>query len=292
MAAMGFTPTFAKKYKTMRVSLDVSGVCVATMCSKDEVGLNLLTGRLFREFADVVEHVAKDDAVRVLVMRSADEDFWVAHFDVNQIFKMTPLEPGQTEATPNVWHSLCDRLRHMPKPTIAEVAGRCGGGGQEFCMNFDMRFGVRGRTTFCQMEVPLGITPGGTGCVALPEHVGVGRAMEMILAGTDIDAETAERWGLLNRAFPDVASCRSYVDTLAARIASNPVHAVRAAKASVLAVERMPRREACLENLSLFYQTLGHPETKRRLDGFLSRGGQTRAGELDLQGTLGKLSKL
>lgn len=286
------TPEFAKKYKTMKVVLRPSGVCVATMCAKDEVGLNLLTGRLFREFADCIEKVAKDDAVRVLVMRSSDEDFWLAHFDINAITKLPGSGPGQREVTPNTWHSLCDQLRHMPKATIAEVVGRAGGGGNEFCMNFDMRFGVTGSTRFCQMEVPLGLIPGGTGCVTLPELVGVGRAMEMILSGADMDAATAERSGLLNRSFPDAASCRAHVDALAERIASMPPYAVRAAKASILAAERMPRREACLENLSLFNQTLSEPEKDRRLKAFLSNGGQTRAGEFNLQDTLAKLSKL
>ena len=81
-------PTWAERYKTMKVSLSPDGVCVATMCSQDEVGLNLLTGRLFREFADTVDKAARSDDVRVLVMRSADEDFWLAHFDINAILKV------------------------------------------------------------------------------------------------------------------------------------------------------------------------------------------------------------
>lgn len=289
---MGSTPKYAEKYKTMKVTLSPNGVCIGTMCSKDEAGLNLLTGRLFREFADCVEHVSRDEAVRVFVVRSSDEDFWLAHFDVNAILKLPVPGPLDRESAPNVWHTVCEKLRSMPKATIAEVTGRAGGGGNEFCMNFDMRFGVRGRTKFCQMEVPLGISPGGTGCINLPQLIGTGRAMEMILAGTEIDAETAEAWGLLNRSFPDLASCQGHVDALAARIASFPPEAVRLAKASVLAAERMPRREACLENLSLFNQTLGLPEARRRMEAFMRQGGQTREGEFDLQGTLAKLSKL
>mmetsp|Transcript_45305 Transcript_45305/g.140445 ORF Transcript_45305/g.140445 Transcript_45305/m.140445 type:complete len:290 (+) Transcript_45305:92-961(+) len=289
---MAVTPKFAEKYKTMKVSLSAEGVCVGTMCSKDEVGMSLLTGRLFREFADCVEHVAKDEAVRVFVVRSNDEDFWLAHFDIKAILKLPVPGPFDREVVANAWHTVSEQLRSMPKATIAEVSGMAGGGGNEFCMNFDMRFGVRGKTKFCQMEVPLGISPGGTGCINLPQLVGTGRALEMILGGTEIDAETAERWGLLNRSFPDLASCRAHVDALAARIASFPPEAVKVAKASVLAAERMPRREACLENLSLFNQTLGLPEARRRLEAFMKHGGQTREGELDLQGTLAHLSKL
>ncbi len=85
--------------------------------------------------------------------------------------------------------------------SIAEIAGRAGGGGNEFCSGCDMGFGLVGKTKFNQMEVPLGILPGGNGTVNLPKLIGRNRALEMILGGVDIDAETAERWGYLNRVF-------------------------------------------------------------------------------------------
>ena len=70
-----------------------------------------------------------------------------------------------------------------------------------------------------QMEVPLGILPGGGGTQRLPRLVGRGRALEIILAGDDLDAETAERWGYLNRTL-DAAEIGPFVDGLAKRIAS------------------------------------------------------------------------
>ena len=114
--------------------------------------------------------------------------------------------------------------------SIAEIAGRAGGGGNEFASACDMRFGLRGKAIFNQMEVPLGILPGGTGTVTLPRHVGRNRALEMILGGVDVDAETAEAWGYLNRCFDTAAELRAYVDWLAARIASFPQLAVGHAK--------------------------------------------------------------
>ena len=87
------------------------------------------------------------------------------------------------------------RLEQTPKLVIAQIEGRVGGGGSELSAAFDMRFGVRGKTRINQMEVPLGIMPGGTGTQRLPRLIGRGRAMELILSGDDMDAETAERWG-------------------------------------------------------------------------------------------------
>merc|ERR1711908_123248 len=131
--------------------------------------------------------------------------------------------------------------------------------------------------------VPLGILPGGGDCVNLHRFIGVGRTMEMVLSGDDIDAETAEHWGILNRCFPDAASLRAHVDALAVRIAKWPVLAVQEAKASVLAAERMPHTEALKENLHLFYKSTRGPEARARMESFLKHGGQTREGELNLQ---------
>ena len=90
-------------------------------------------------------------------------------------------------------------------------------------MAFDMRFGVLGRTRINQMEVPVGILPGGSGTQSLPHLVGRGRALEIILGGEDLDAATAERWGYLNRALP-AEEIGPFVDGLARRIAGSPDH--------------------------------------------------------------------
>ena len=83
-------------------------------------------------------------------------------------------------------------------------------------------------------QVPLGILPGGSGTVTLPRLIGSGRALEIILSGDDVDAETAEKWGILNRAFTDSAAMRAHVDRLAERLASMPPSAMAAAKASIV----------------------------------------------------------
>lgn len=286
-------PKYAEKYKTIKIEIDASGVAVATLNANDKGGCNLLTSRLFKDFCDMVKNVAKDPRIRVFVCRSANEDFWMAHLDVTTLFgdpltkeESGPLLRGEVL---NEWHSVGEILRNMPKATIAEIAGRIGGGGHEFSLGFDMRFGVYGKTRICQMEVPLGIMPGGGGCVNLHRFLGAGRTMEIVLGGDDIDAETAERWGLLNRCFHDAASCRAHVDALAARIAKFPVTAVQEAKASVLAAERMPHTEALKENLYLFYKSTRGPEARARMEAFLKHGGQTRDGEMNLQTTLSKL---
>ena len=171
----------------------------------------------------------------------------------------------------------------MPIPTICEIGGRVGGGGGEMAASCDMRFGSAA-TTLCQMEVPLGILPGGTGTQRLPRLLGRGRAMEIVLGGDDIDGETLERWGWLNRALP-AGELRAFVDNLANRIASFPPEAVSRAKASVLAAGPDPT-EGMLNEAFLFQETLRYPSSQQRMRAFLARGGQTPDGELRV-GALG-----
>ena len=167
----------------------------------------------------------------------------------------------------------------MPKATIAEINGRVGGGGSELASSCDMRFGAIGRTVVNQMEVPLGILPGGTGTQRLPRLVGRGRAMEIILGGVDIDAVTAERWGYLNRALPP-GELTPFVDALARRIAGFPANAIALAKESVLNAERLPLSEGLAEESLLFQRTLRDPEAQAAMRRFLELGGQTRDAEL------------
>jgi enoyl-CoA hydratase/carnithine racemase len=166
----------------------------------------------------------------------------------------------------------------MDKVTIAQIEGRVGGGGSELAASFDMRFGVRGKTRVNQMEVPLGILPGGTGTQRLPRLVGRGRAMEIILGGDDLDAETAERWGYLNRIF-EAGEIDGWVDAFAERIAGFPVEAVRLAKESVNSAEK-PLYEGLVDEAYLFQRLLRTDSAQRAMTKFLQVGGQTRDGEM------------
>ena len=250
----------------------------------------ILTGELSRELAMAVDEAESDEATRVVVFRSADPDFFIAHFDVSRILTWVDLDTSSDKHPLNddrmqsiregasrqeFLPSSAEKLRKSPKVSIAEIAGRAGGGG---C---DMRFGLAGKTKFNQMEVPLGILPGGNGTVNLPKLIGRNRALEMILGGVDIDAETAERWGYLNRVLPSKEALSAHVDALAHRIASFPTVAVAAAKQCVSNSLAMSQDDALNQELLLFAETLKDPASKKLMTAFLEkRGGQTREGEL------------
>ena len=244
----------------------------------DNPPINLLTMPLLRELARVADELAEDPDVRVVVLGSANPDFFLAHFDVESILRFPTAAPAQRDPDLNVLHAMCERFRTMPKATIAKIGGRVGGGGSELALSCDMRFGALGRTIVNQMEVALGILPAGTGTQRLPRLVGRGRALEMILGSDDLDAATAERWGYLNRALPP-DELDPFVERLARRIASFPPGAVARAKQSVLNAEPDPH-DALVEEAFLFQETLRLPEAPAAMRRFLALGGQTAAGEV------------
>ncbi len=220
----------------------------------------------------------------MVVLRSANPDFFIAHFDVELILTAPIDEAPQRSQELNGFHQMCERFRTMPIPSICEIGGRVGGGGGALSASCDMRFGAIGKTILCQMEVPLGILPGGTGTQRLPRLLGRGRAMEIVLGGDDIDAETLASWGWLNRALPP-DQLRSHVDALASRIASFAPEAVSRAKASVLAAGPDPVA-GLIEEAFLFQETLRTEAAPLRMRAFLDQGGQTVDGELRV-GALG-----
>ena len=252
------------------------GVATATV---DAPPVNVITIPLLAELHACLATLAADDAVTVLVLRSASPDFFLAHFDVGAILAAPTAGEAVRREELGSFSRLCELARTMPKATICEIDGRVGGGGAELAASCDMRFGSTEGFTLNQMEVPLGILPGGTGTQRLPRLVGSGRALEIVLGGIDVDASTAERWGWLNRALPR-AELRDHVERLARRIASFPAGAVAKAKRSVRNAELLPLHEALLEESHLFAQALRDPAAQRRMRAFLDAGGQTRDVEL------------
>lgn len=112
-------------------------------------------------------------------------------------YKWLPMRSG--ELAPGHWglfpyHAMGEQLRCMPKPTIAMINGRTGGGGSELALSCDMRF-AGPDAMFNQPEVALGILPGGSGTVRLPRLCGRSRAMEIILGCEDFTAQEAKEFG-------------------------------------------------------------------------------------------------
>jgi enoyl-CoA hydratase/carnithine racemase len=260
-------------YRLLQVTA-ANGVCRATI---DHPPINLLDSALTVELDRLSREVKADGAVRALVVDSANPEFFIAHADVTMILSLPREALAEPPKQLGYFHATVDRFRTMPKVTIAVIEGIARGGGCELVQSFDIRIAALGRAVFGQPEVLVGILPGGGGTQRLPRLVGRGRAMEIVLGGADVDAETADRWGLVNRALPP-AEVGPFVDALAARIGSLPPVAVAEAKASVLAAEPDPV-PGLLEEWQRFTRCLADDESTRRMRALLDTGGQTREAE-------------
>lgn len=254
----------------------------------DNPPINLMTSGLFRSLAKVSVDLSNDDDVRVVVLRSASPEFFIAHFDVAAILEFPTDGEAVEEPELGGFDRMCEAYRTMDKVTIAELRGRVGGGGAELSSACDMRFGDLETFRWNQMEVPLGILPGGGGTQRIPRLIGIGRAMEVVLGADDVDAETAERWGFLNRAMSG-DSLSAYVDALATRIASFPPSAVREAKRAVNASVERSLDEGLKYESYLFQVLLRDADAQPSMRQYLDAGGQTRDVELRIGSVMGEL---
>jgi enoyl-CoA hydratase/carnithine racemase len=250
--------------------------------------MNLLDVPLVKELSNFLDEAQSDDAVRVIVFESADPEYFLAHYDVQDLLTR-PVQPGKAGTITSSFQQFVERYRTSPKVTIARIEGRVRGGGSEFVLALDMRFAAKERAIFGQPEVSLGIIPGGGATQRLPRLLGRARALEIILGSQDFDAEQAERYGWVNRALPST-EIGSFVEQLAFRIASFSPDALQLAKQAVDAGAR-PFEEGLREESYLFDQAMATPEGVRRMQQFLAGGGQTRSGELSFDWVVGELAE-
>ncbi|MEM9175465.1 MAG: enoyl-CoA hydratase/isomerase family protein [Myxococcota bacterium] len=248
----------------------------------DHPPLNLLGAELMGALLATVERLEQDEASRVVVLSSADPDFFIAHGDVETIAQV-PTDPSAPVETLPFTHQLLERWRKLPQITLARIEGFARGGGSEVALACDMRFAATGRAVFGQPEVALGILPGAGGTARLTRLVGPARAAEIILGGDDFSASEAAAYGWINRALPPEA-LGPFVDRLARRIARFPAHTLRETKRTLQAIADADLERDLLTEQHAFDALMSDPRSERvpRMRRFLARGVQTRDGERDL----------
>ncbi|SIO70189.1 Enoyl-CoA hydratase/carnithine racemase [Burkholderia sp. GAS332] len=260
-------------FTTLRVAV-VAGVARVTF---DHGPINLMDMAMLADLDRVGRMLEADAAVKVVILQSANPDFFIAHGDVSVIPHL-PAKPAPREQKLGDVHAIVDRFRTMPKATIAKIEGRCRGGGSELALACDMRFAAIGRAFLSQPEVGVGIIPGAGGSARLPRLVGRGRALEIILGCADFNAETAERYGWVNRALP-ATEIDYFVNALATRIAGFPAAALAQAKHMVDATDPRIADDLALEE-RLFLQSAQTSGARTRIGAAMGAGMQTRGMEM------------
>jgi enoyl-CoA hydratase/carnithine racemase len=236
--------------------------------------INLIDPDTIGELQDLLTALESDVEVKVIVFRSADPDFFLAHWDVlADKAKVAAMPPGPTGLHP--WGDVLVRLSRAPVASIAEIRGRVRGAGSEFVLACDMRFGSRERAILGQFEVGMGAIPGGNPMARLAGLMGRGRGLEVILGADDFPADLAERYGYINRAVPD-AEIEQFVDSFARRLASFEKHALVGAKALMNEVT-LPPDDVFRHALTAFFASTTHAGTRARGASLIKRGLQTRS---------------
>ena len=256
---------------SIRVELD-RGVLWATI---DHPPINLWDAAFTPELVALITRFAREDAARVLVLTSADDEYFIAHADVEMILNLPP-ESTAASVQPAPVNQLLDLLRTTPKVSIALVRGIARGGGSEIALACDLRLATPD-ARFGQPEVALGIIPGAGGTQRLTRLVGRARALEIVLGCADVTGDEAAAIGYVNRVLPD-DEIEGFTRALAERIATMPPLAVAAAKRAVDAALPDPIPGLAAEGAA-FHEARLDPEAARRMRRFLEVGGQTREGE-------------
>ena len=255
----------------------------------DNPPINLITKSLLVDLIRLSNWLENDTEHIVVVFQSANPNFFLAHFDVTALLGDQNDQQNSEDHELNIFDALCERLRFSSKVTICKISGRIGGGGSEIAMACDMRFAALGKTIMNQMEVPIGIIPGGGGTQRLPYLVGYSRAAELILGGVDLDAQTGDDWGYFTRALPP-EELDDYVEWLALRIASFDPAAVKGAKSSLL--NSVPSlKNSLIKESQIFNDLCYSQDGQESLRRFLDLGGQTVEGELQISDLSTKVAK-
>ncbi|WP_447587415.1 enoyl-CoA hydratase/isomerase family protein [Microbacterium lacticum] len=202
-----------------RTTTPAPGVLRATY---DNPPINLLTDDTVADLEEIADRLDGQE-VHVLVLDSANPDYFMARYDVRGAGNVDPIARLRRFA------DVAERIAASPVVSIAAIRGRCRGGGNEIALACDLRFAARENAMLGQPEVPFGLLPAGGGIERLTRLIGRARALEVIISGADYDADTAERYGWVNRALPD-AELDAFVAALASRIARFDASAVAAAK--------------------------------------------------------------
>lgn len=184
---------------------------------------NGLTVELNLRIIAALEACGADPAVRAILVTGEGGSF-CSGLDFRAAMQRGLVDPGGDLET--AFHGLIRAVRRLDKPVIALVDGPAVGFGCDLALACDLRLGTP-RTRFGEVFIHRGLMPDGGGTFLLPRLVGLARAMDLLLTGDLVDAESALRIGLLSRVLPQESAADEAL-SFAQRIASGPprVHAL------------------------------------------------------------------
>jgi enoyl-CoA hydratase len=179
---------------SQKVLLQVEGMIGRITLNRPEK-LNALDMEMLAQLQAAADALESSSQVRVVILDSASDRAFCVGADIQAWTALSPLEMWSSWTRRG--HQVFDRLAQLRQPVIALLRGFAFGGGLELALTADIRIATD-QTTFAMPEVKLATVPGWGATARLPRIIGRARAKQMIFSGAPIDAQLAERWGLVN----------------------------------------------------------------------------------------------
>src|ERR1700678_3608945 len=224
--------------------------------------LNIFGPANIQPLEEIVSSLESDDRVKVVVFDSAIDGFFLTHYD----FLAKPEESAKFPVGRTGLQALPDMLARLSRASVVSIAsirGRATGVGSELALACDMRFASREKAMLSQWEVGAALVPGGGPMARLPRLIGRGRALEVLLSADDIHGDLAERYGYVNRSFPD-AELDGFVDSLASRIATFDKWAITTIK-RLVNLASLPSDSDINAEWTAFIGSVQRPEARQKV---------------------------
>jgi enoyl-CoA hydratase/carnithine racemase len=202
---------------------------VATLTLNRPEVMNALTFEVYAQLRDLFEALRSDDAVRVVVLTGAGDNF-CSGGDVHEIIgELLKRDMKEHLEFTRMTGAVVQNMRLLDKPIIAALNGMTAGAGAVIALASDLRIASE-KAHFAFLFTKVGLTGADMGAgYLLPKVVGMGRAFELLLLGDTIDASTAEHYGLVNRVVPH-AELLTAAHEWAHRLAQGPTLAISMTK--------------------------------------------------------------
>ncbi len=186
-----------KEHHLNTLTYEVKESVLIITISREKV-LNALNAEMHQELAVLFDDARDDNGVRAVIITGSGDRAFIAGADIGEMAQYGLVEARRYACYGNRNFSA---MASFPKPTIAAINGFAFGGGLELAMAMDIRIASE-NAVMGQLEINLGIIPGGGGTQRLPRLVGSGIAREMVFTGMRIDARRAYEIGLVNHVVP------------------------------------------------------------------------------------------
>ncbi|MDA0707545.1 MAG: enoyl-CoA hydratase [Proteobacteria bacterium] len=248
-------------YETILVDYKES-VALITLNRPD--ALNALNSLLMKELSDALKTIESDDHIHVIVITGNDKAF-AAGADIKEMQDKNYIDALKEDFITSVWEDIVN----CRKPVIAAVAGYALGGGCELAMMCDMIIAGQ-NAKFGQPEIKLGVIPGIGGTQRLTRFIGKSKAMEMILTGRLMDAEEAERSGLVARVVPTENLLIDVLE-MAKKISEFSMPSVMMAKECVNKSYEMTLHEGVRFERRIFHSLFATDDQKEGMAAFIEK---------------------